>query len=159
MLAGEVNRREKQIHALSLQLVPLRQKIAGLDTTMALFDETVRPDAGGVVRAQTETYKAHGGLTCCVEDELKSAGPKGIDTVTLSIRVAIRCHVDLPTKKDLSKYRKDTIGGVVRSLREKGLVEPLFQSRGGHIPSIWCWKTLPSLADLALQTSHADGSL
>lgn len=153
MLAGEVHRLEKQIRALTGQLAPLHQQISALDTTMRIFDANVRPDAGGVVRAHAGKYGAHGGLTRCVVDEIKSAGPNGIDTVTLSTRVAIRCNVDLPTKKDLSKFKKDTMGWVVRDLKTKGLIEAVHLSRGGHVPSIWRWKLLPSVGELAKQAA------
>lgn len=151
MLAGDVRRLEKQIQSCSAQLGPLHQRIAGLDTTMRLFDSTVRPDAGGIVNAHAGKYGVHGGLTRYVEEEMKAAGRQGIDNITLASRTAVRFQVDLPTRKDLRKYKQNTLGPILRDLRSKKLIELVFASPGGRVPSVWRWKTAPSLADIAMQ--------
>ena len=115
---------------------------------MHLFDVRVRPEAGGVVLANTR-YGERGALIRRVELEIKAAGPVGIDTVTLTTRVAIHFGIDRQTRQDLFRVRKDTVGWVVRYLKSKGLVEALHASRGSHAPSVWCSTRPPSLDELA----------
>ncbi|MGH6639164.1 MAG: hypothetical protein ACREBY_11270 [Polaromonas sp.] len=147
MLAGEAQRINRQIQALQGLLPPLTEKLLALDSAMALFDARVRPDAAGVVLAH-DKYGERGALIKRVEFEIRAAGASGVDTLTLANRIAVYFGFAFETKKEFTKFCQDTVGSTVRDLKNKGSIEALFASRGGHVPSVWRAKKALSVLDL-----------
>ena len=136
MLAGEVLRRQERISALQTEVGQFSQKIAALDSAMALADTRVNPAALGAVKATAERYGGWGGLTQFLEAEVRAAGITGIDTVQLTLRAACKFSIPLDALQDRSRY-SDTLTWTLRALRKKGVIENSCVSRGGHTPSVW----------------------
>jgi hypothetical protein len=136
MLAGEAQRRQERIAALQLELDQYNQKIAALDSAMALTDDQVNPEALGAVKATSERYGGWGGLTQFLEAEVQAAGVAGIDTVQLTLRAACKFSIPLESSGDLRRYGY-TVRYALRELRSKRVIENLEFRTGGHKPSTW----------------------
>lgn len=158
MLAGEVLRRQERISALQTEVDQFSQKIAALDSAMALADTRVNPAALGTVTATAERYGGWGGLTEFLESEIRTAGNAGIDTIQLTLRAACRFSIPLVALRDRSRY-SDTITWTLRALRKKGVIENSLVSRGGHTPSVWRLKhELASFDELLNQSADIKGA-
>lgn len=149
MLAGEIDRREGQLRAIQVELPALRVKLAALDTSMGLLDSRVRPDAAGVVHAWKDKYGPRGMFKGFILQELQVAGPSGIDTVSLALSTAACFEVAFESKKAFTEFRRNVVLGTLRRLETDGVIEALVANRGGHAPSVWRLKPLPSLGELA----------
>jgi hypothetical protein len=136
MLAGEVQRRQERISELQVEVGQYFEKIAALDSAMALADDRINPKALGAVKATAERYGGWGGLTRFLEAEIRAAGAAGIDTHQLALRAACKFAIPLDGPRDLGRY-KDTISWILRVLRKRRVIETTYFSRGGHKPSIW----------------------
>lgn len=154
MLAGEVLRRQERIAALQRESDQFSQKIAALDSALALADARVNPEALGAVKATAERYEGWGGLTRFLVSEIRAAGEAGIDTTELARRAACRFGVPVESRQDLSRYR-DSITWTLRDLRKKRLIENVYVSRGGHKPSVWRERTEAGLFEELLQQRAA----
>lgn len=152
MLAGEVQRREQRIAAIQREVAQYTEKIAALDSAMALVDDRVNPEALGAMKCTAERYEGYGGLTKFLISEIFAAGVVGIDSVQLTLRAACRFEVPLESSRDIARYRK-TVGWTLRALRKKGEIQNLFFSRGGHKPSVWkCRNKQDSFEELLRQS-------
>lgn len=157
MLAGEVQRRQERIATLQKEVGQYFQKIAALDSAMALVDHRVNPAALGAVKATAERYEGWGGLTRFIESEICTAGTAGIDSVQLTLRAACRFSILLESTRDQSRYR-DSVTWILRDLRKKGVIENVYISRGGHKPSIWRKRSdCDSFAELLGQRDAIEG--
>lgn len=150
-LAGEAKRLQAELERIQLELPSVLAKLGALDATMAAIDPAVAPDAAGTVNAWAGKYGERGAVKACVLSHLRSAGISGIDVSTLALQVAAALGVDLPTKKDFSVFRRDTVHAVLKRAKADGLTEVLVAARGGHTPQVWRWRgpnATPSLAEL-----------
>ena len=158
MLAGEVQRRQERIAALQAELDQYSQKIAALDSAIALTDDRVNPEALGAVKATSERYGGWGGLTEFLEAEIRAAGYGGIDSVQLTLRAACKFSIPLEALQERSRYR-DTVTWALRALRKKGVIENSYVSRGGHKPSVWRERTDDGLfGELLRQRDNIEGN-
>lgn len=151
VLSGEVQRLETELQRIQQALPSVRGKLAALDATMAAIDPAVAPNAAGSVNAWAGKYGERGAVKACVLSHLQVAGNGGIDVSTLALQVAAALGVDLPTKKDFSLFRRDTVHAVLKRAKADGLTEVLLAARGGHTPQVWRWRgpnAAPSLAEL-----------
>lgn len=151
VLAGKAQRLEAELQRIQLELPSVLAKLGALDATMAAIDPAVAPDAAGTVNAWAGKYGERGAVKACVLSHLRSAGISGIDVSTLALQVAAALAVDLPTKKDFSVFRRDTVHAVLKRAKADGLTEVLVAARGGHTPQVWRWRgpnAAPSLAEL-----------
>ena len=126
---------------------------------MAAIDPTVTHDAAGTVNAWAGKYGQRGAVKACVLSRLQAAGKSGIDVSTLALQVAAALGVGLPTKKDFSVFRRDTVHAVLKRAKADGLTEVLIAARGGHTPQVWRWcgpNATPSLAELQELRELAD---
>lgn len=150
-LAGETQRLQTELQRIQLELPSVLAKLTALDATMAAIDPAVAPDAAGAVNAWAGKHGERGAVKACVLSHLRSAGISGIDVSTLALQVAAALGVDLPTKKDFSVFRRDTVHAVLKRAKADGLTEVLVAARGGHTPQVWRWRgpnATPSLAEL-----------
>ena len=150
-LAGEAKRLEAELQRVQRELPAVQEKLAALDTTLELLDKSVATDAAGTVNAWAGKYGARGAVKACVLSHLQVAGKSGIDVSTLALQVAAALGVELPTKKDFSLFRRDTVHAVLKRAKADGLTEVLVAARGGHTPQVWRWRgpnAAPSLAEL-----------
>lgn len=150
-LAGEAQRLQTELQRIQLELPSVLAKLTALDATMAAIDPAVAPDAAGTVNAWAGKYGARGAVKACVLSRLQAAGNAGINVSTLALQVAAALGVELPTKKDFSAFRRDTVHAVLKRAKADGLTEVLVAARGGHTPQVWRWrgpKATPSLAEL-----------
>lgn len=151
VLAGEALRLQAELERIQLELPSVLAKLGALDATMAAIDPAVAPDAAGTVNAWAGKYGERGAVKACVLSHLRSAGISGIDVSTLALQVAAALGVALPTKKDFSLFRRDTVHAVLKRAKADGLTEVLVAARGGHTPQVWRWRgpnAAPSLAEL-----------
>jgi len=148
-LAGKAQRLEAELQRIQRELPAVQEKLAALDTTLELLDKSVAPDAAGAVNAWAGKYGARGAVKDCVLSHLQSAGKSGIDVSTLAQQVAAALGVELPTKKDFSAFRRDTVHAVLKRAKANGLVEILLATRGGHTPQVWRWKGPKAMHSLA----------
>lgn len=142
---------EAELERIQQELPAVLDKLAALDATMAAIDPAVAPDAAGTVHAWAGKYGERGAVKVCVLSHLRSAGISGIDVSTLALQVAAALGVGLPTKKDFSLFRRDTVHAVLKRAKADGLTEVLVAARGGHTPQVWRWRgpnAAPSLAEL-----------
>ena len=149
-LAGKAQRLETELHRVQRELPAVQEKLAALDTTLELLDKSVATDAAGTVNAWAGKYGARGAVKACVLSHLQAAGNAGINVSTLALQVATALGVELPTKKDFSLFRRDTVHAVLKRAKAYGLTEVLVAARGGHTPQVWRWRgpnAAPSLAD------------
>lgn len=150
-LAGEAQRLKADLERIQRELPAVLGKLAALDATMAAIDPLVAPDAAGTVKAWAGKYGERGAVKACVLSHLQAAGKAGIDVSTLALQVAAALGVGLPTKKDFSLFRRDTVHAVLKRAKADGLTEVLIAARGGHTPQVWRWRgpnATPSLAEL-----------
>ena len=150
-LAGEAQRLKADLERIQRELPAVLGKLAAMDATMATINPLVAPDAAGTIKAWAGKYGERGAVKACVLAHLQAAGKSGIDVSTLALEVAAALGVDLPTKKDFSAFRRDTVHAVLKRAKADGLTEVLVAARGGHTPQVWRWKGpsgLPSLAAL-----------
>lgn len=150
-LAGEAQRLKADLERIQRELPAVLGKLAALDATMAAIDPLVAPDAAGTVKAWAGKYGERGAVKACVLSHLQAAGKAGIDVSSLALQVAAALGVDLPTKKDFSLFRRDTVHAVLKRAKADGLTEVLIAARGGHTPQVWRWRgpnATPSLAEL-----------
>ena len=150
-LAGEALRLEAELRRIQRELPVVQEKLAALDATMAAINPLVAPDAAGTVKAWAGKYGERGAVKDCVLSHLQAAGKSGIDVSTLALQVAAALSVDLPTKKDFSLLRRDTVHAVLKRAKADGLTEVLVAARGVHTPQVWRWRgphAAPSLAQL-----------
>lgn len=150
-LAGKAQRLEAELQRIQQELSAVQEKLAALDTTLELLDKSVATDAAGTVNAWAGKYGARGAVKACVLSHLQAAGKSGIDVSTLALQAAAALGVDLPTKKDFSLFRRDTVHAVLKRAKADGLTEVLVAARGGHTPQVWRWRgpnATPSLAEL-----------
>lgn len=150
-LAEEALRLQAELERIQLELPAVLGKLAALDATMVAINPVVAPDAAGTVNAWAGKYGERGAVKVCVLSQLRSAGISGIDVSTLALHVAAALGVDLPTKKDFSLFRRDTVHAVLKRAKADGLTEVLVAARGGHTPQVWRWRgphAAPSLAEL-----------
>lgn len=150
-LAGKAQRLETELHRVQRELPAVQEKLAALDTTLELLDKSVATDAAGTVNAWAGKYGARGAVKACVLSHLQAAGNAGINVSTLALQVATALGVELPTKKDFSLFRRDTVHAVLKRAKADGLTEVLVAARGGHTPQVWRWRgpnAAPSLAQL-----------
>lgn len=151
-LAGEAQRLKADLERIQRELPAILGKLAALDATMSAIDPLVAPDAAGTVKAWAGKYGERGAVKACVLSHLQAAGHSGVDVSTLALQVAAALGVDLPTKKDFSAFRRDTVHAVLKRAKADGLTEVLIAARGGHTPQVWRWKGLSGLPRLtALQ--------
>ena len=151
VLAGKAQRLEAELERIQLELPSVLAKLGALDATMAAIDPLVAPNAAGTVNAWAGKYGERGSVKACVLSHLRSAGISGIDVSTLALQVAAALGVELPTKKDFSLFRRDTVHAVLKRAKADGLTEVLVAARGGHTPQVWRWRganAAPSLAEL-----------
>lgn len=142
---------EAELRRIQRELPVVQEKLAALDATMAAINPLVAPDAAGTVKAWAGKYGERGAVKDCVLSHLQAAGKSGIDVSTLTLQVAAALSVDLPTKKDFSLFRRDTVHAVLKRAKADGLTEVLVAARGGHTPQVWRWRgphAAPSLAQL-----------
>jgi len=150
-LAGEAQRLKADLERIQRELPAVLGKLAAMDATMAAINHRVAPDAAGTVKAWAGKYGERGAVKACVLTHLQAAGKAGIDVSTLALQVAAALGVNLPTKKDFSAFRRDTVHAVLKRAKADGLTEVLIAARGGHTPQVWRWKGprgLPGLAAL-----------
>ena len=150
-LSGKVQRLEAELQRVQRELPAIQGKLAALDTTLELLDKSVAADAAGTVNAWAGKYGARGAVKACVLSHLQAAGNAGINVSTLALQVAAALGVELPTKKDFSAFRRDTVHAVLKRAKADGLTEVLVAARGGHTPQVWRWRgphAAPSLAEL-----------
>ena len=150
-LAGKAQRLEAELQRVQRELPAVQEKLAALDITLELLDKSVATDAAGTVNAWAGKYGARGAVKACVLSHLQAAGKSGIDVSTLALQAATALGVDLPTKKDFSLFRRDTVHAVLKRAKADGLTEVLVAARGGHTPQVWRWRgphAAPSLAEL-----------
>jgi hypothetical protein len=155
MLCGEVGRRDELISRVQSERAALVERIQSLDTTMAAFEPSLNPGAAGVVRAIAGRYGPRGGLTSFLLEQLTAAGAGGLSSRVLIERCAVRFAVlwdEHPNKKSF----KDTIRWSLRFLEERGQVEGVAASHGGHQPKVWRAATGPTFADLLVQQEAFD---
>jgi hypothetical protein len=155
MLCGEVHQRERSMRALGQELASLAQRIESLDTTMALFDTRLNPQAGGTVRAIAGKYGRYGGLTEFLQQQLGKAGAEGLDTKTLTERAASYFVIDLGVTGSWKRF-KDTVLWTLRNLSRKGLVGVQVVSRGGHTPQRWRSTQRVQIADLLASQEYRE---
>ena len=151
VLAGEALRLQAELERIQLELPAVLAKLTALDATMAAIDPAVAPNAAGSVNAWAGKYGERGAVKACVLSHLQVAGKSGIDVSTLALQVAAALGVELPTKKDFSVFRRDTVHAVLKRAKADGLTEVLIAARGGHTPQVWRWRgpnAAPSLAEL-----------
>lgn len=151
MLAGEIQRRQESIDRLTAEQAGLQKKVAAFDQALALCDDRVDPLAAGIVRATAERYGGRGALIGFVRDQVLGAGDAGVDTVSVCLRAIARFAVPVESKDDVHRYR-DNVSWCLRQLTRQDVIEVLFHSRGGHVPSVWRRKSAVTLADLAAQS-------
>lgn len=150
-LAGKAQRLEAELQRIQQELSAVQEKLAALDTTLELLDKSVATDAVGTVNAWAGKYGARGAVKACVLSHLQAAGNAGINVSTLALQAAAALGVELPTKKDFSAFRRDTVHAVLKRAKADGLTEVLVAARGGHTPQVWRWRgphAAPSLAQL-----------
>lgn len=153
---------EAELQRIQQELPAVLGKLAALDATMAAIDPAVAPNAAGSVNAWAGKYGERGAVKACVLSHLQVAGNGGIDVSTLTLQVAAALGVELPTKKDFSLFRRDTVHAVLKRAKADGLTEVLLAARGGHTPQVWRWRgpnAAPSLAELreALELANKGG--
>ena len=142
---------EAELRRIQRELPVVQEKLAALDATMAAINPLVAPDAAGTVKAWAGKYGERGAVKDCVLSHLQAAGKSGIDVSTLALQAAAALGVDLPTKKDFSLFRRDTVHAVLKRAKADGLTEVLVAARGVHTPQVWRWRgphAAPSLAQL-----------
>ena len=159
MLLGEIQRAEAELMALLAtqdRLFHLKYQVAALDKAIGLLDDRVCPEASGVVRAWANRYGPRGGLKEFLLWQLDRAGEQGIDTVTLTKRVAERFGLPIGTPRQFRMLRQDQVGRALRRLKADDLAETVLQSTGGgRTPSVWRAKRGQlTFADLMAQVAH-----
>lgn len=147
MLCGELDRRQRSVQALQVEMTALNARISALDQTMALFSPALNPAAAGSVHAHAGKYGSFGGLTAFVREQLQSAGASGVDTGTLLDRAALRFGIDLHLPGARKRFR-DTITWSLRYLQRNRVVEVAQDSRGGRRPKVWRAVEKTTLQDL-----------
>ena len=158
-LAGKAQRLEAELQRIQQELFAVQKKLAALDTTLELLDKSVATDAVGTVNAWAGKYGARGAVKACVLSHLQAAGNAGINVSTLALQAAAALGVELPTKKDFSAFRRDTVHAVLKRAKANDLVEILLATRGGHTPQVWRWKgsnAMHSLAQLREISGHQE---
>lgn len=158
MLAGEVLRRQERIASLQAELNQYSQKVAALDSALALADDRVNPEALGAVKATSERYGGWGGLTQFLESEIRAAGITSIDTVQLTLRAACKFSIPLESSGDLRRYGY-TVRWALRELRKKGTIENIEFRSGGQKPSTWRTREkFDSVEELLRQSAAIEGA-
>lgn len=119
MLAGELARLAERIEKLVVLQDQTTEKLRALDRTLARVDSRVRPDAGGLVRAQTK-YGARGALTDFIVLQLEQAAPDFVDTVEITHLCAARFGFAFATAGEFSEFRKNNVWRALRNLSDAG---------------------------------------
>ncbi len=155
MLCGELDRRQRSVHALQAEMATLQVRVSALDQTMALFSPSLNPAAAGAVHAHAGKYGSFGGLTAFVREQLQSAGESGVDTGTLLDRAALRFGIDVHPPGARKRF-KDTITWSLRYLQRNRVVEVARDSRGGRRPKVWRAVEETTLQDLIAEAETYD---
>jgi hypothetical protein len=140
MLAGRGQRHQEQIAALLVEVERCSQKVAALDSAIALADSRVNPSALGCVNAHTAKYGGRGGLTSFIESEVYAAGTTGISTGKLTLLAASRFDIHIAKPDDLNNYRY-TVRNRLRALRGRGVIDSQPTISGGRKSTIWSKRT------------------
>ncbi len=165
-LVGQRNRSAERAARLKDQLARLESKTAALrqnlgaaigmrteldiriqafDTTLALANSRVRPDAAGCVRPWAGRYGERGALIEFLRDALRNAAPEPLSGTQLRLMVLAAFRLDIQTSSELCAL-KDSINSALRQLRSRhGVV--VSESRTGQ-PTLWRWKAGQTLDDL-----------
>ncbi len=158
MLCGEVARREKVAQALQAECEPLRVRIRALDETMAMFAPNLNPAAAGVVHAFAGKYGKFGGLTAFLLEQIRLAGPSGVDGKSLAERAAVRFTVQFEGRASTKSF-KDTVRWSLRYLQDRDQVEVLNDNElRGRQPKVWRAVQGTSFQELLAQQEAIDDS-
>jgi hypothetical protein len=156
MLCGEVALRQRTIDALQAEQGRFTQRIRALDEVMAMFSPQLNPGAAGVVRAIKGKYGPRGGLLAFVLEQLWEAGALGVDTRALTERAAVKFGVALDSPAARKRF-KDTMLWTLRYQLDKGVIEVVHDSRGGHVPKVWRIAQVSGFQALLAEKEAVDG--
>jgi len=135
MLAGELARLTERIEKLAVVRDRTTEKLRALDRTLARIDNRVRPDAGGIVRANTR-YGARGALTHFIVLQLEQATPAFLDTLEIAHRCAAHFGFAFETAQDFCEFKDDRVWRALRTLRDAGRIESQRQT-AHNAPALW----------------------
>jgi hypothetical protein len=158
MVAGELHRRPGQIEALIAEVASYSEKLAALDTAIAIADSRVNASALGCIRAHHKKYGGRGELTKFIFAEVCAAGDDGISTEGIAQLAATRFSVLLFRTEERKNYR-ETVRTRLRGLQDKGEIESTPSISDGKKVRVWRKRqSFDSFSELLNQRSAIEGA-
>lgn len=182
-VAGEVSKADAQLQALEPKIAALERQLAtiqassraaasrlaarqltlaGLDASITLMYQEVRPDAAGVVNAWANRYGKRGGLQAFVLKAIQEAAPFPVNSKDMLLKVVAHFGISIVTPYDRRALRR-SLKNTFCQLHRKGLIEPLHNRASTCAPGVWRWTQPTTLAGLtakaaAVREAAADGN-
>ena len=162
-VAGQANKAAIQLQAFNSKIATLQRQLAmaqtnslgavsrltaatatlgGLDTSIALMYQEVRPDAAGVVNAWSNKYGRRGGLKAFLTQALKDAAPLPVSTPRMLLAVVAHFGISVANPYDRGVLQR-SVKGTLQQIHSKGLIEPLHNRTKSNTPGIWRWVQPP----------------
>jgi hypothetical protein len=154
-VAGEVRRGEQVVERAVGQLETARASLAKIDDEIRMAERRLNPD--DIEPNSGRRLYRRGELKAAVTEVLKSRAPNAVTTSELAQELEERFHIEFLTYRDRIIWRKNSIGGRLRKLCSKGLVERLHDTANAEVGR-WRWKSgaVPS-SDRLREQLEAEG--
>jgi len=160
--AADVERYVKITKDVADALESARATLAACDLLIRRIDARLDPNDIQPIRVKKYYGGNRGKLRNTVVDILKTAGADTVTTTDISIEIQVCFGLDFETPEARTHWQNNSIGRLLRTLFEEGLVERLHNPRclteeGGR----WRWKdgTADSSDDLRAQIESQGGSV
>jgi hypothetical protein len=153
--AGEVRRSEQVVERAVGRLEIARAYLAKIDGEIRMAERRLNPD--DIKPNSGRRLYRRGELKTAVTEVLKSRAPDTMTTFELAQELEERFHIEFLTYSDQITWRKNSIGGRLRKLCSRGLIERLHNTANAEVGR-WRWKSgaVPS-SDRLREQLEAEG--
>jgi hypothetical protein len=149
-LSQEIAHLQSRSAVLVQSLAEQQHCLSAMDSTMALVDSSVAPNAAGIVRATGQRYGGRGALKAFIVSTLRDAAPATLQTRLLAWTSAVHFGLDFASQAEFEAFANNSVRPQIFRLTEQGLVERVRNGQKSENHCNWRWKNqLPTLAELA----------
>lgn len=144
---GEIDRIDQQLAALQTRRRQLESTRAALDQVGATLGAPALPELVPLVHVHRD-YGGRGQLCEWLQEVLKAASPRALDTPTLVQLAETKFGMAFPGHKERDRFRKNSLGRALRKLVAQGATERVHVPRvAGGAVGVWRWKPPATLSE------------
>lgn len=135
--------------AVAARREALREDLASLDHTLALYDPGIDAEDIAPINATKDRYGKRGTLRRSVVEAVRAAPAGGLTTDEVSCAVQLACGLVFETMEARARWMRNSFKRELKRLANEGLAVRLHSADKSHLGR-WAWKqpTRVTLADL-----------